>query len=143
MNIEAKNREEYFKAAGERESILRELDKLIRKATPDMKPVLAGGMKGKMLGYGTIPYKSATSRGVIDWPLVSLAAQKNYISLYICWVKDGKYIPEQYAPKLGKVSVGKSCIRFKKLEDLNLDTVKILLEEMNERYKSGEKLYGH
>lgn len=57
---------------------------------------------------------------IIDWPIVALASQKNYVSLYVCAIEDGEYLAEKYKSKLGTVSVGKSCIRFKKLEDLNL-----------------------
>lgn len=65
---------------------------------------------------------------MIDWPTVALASQKNYISLYVCAVEDGKYIAEKYRAKLGKVSVGKSCIRFKKLEDLSIPELKKVLK---------------
>jgi hypothetical protein len=44
-------------------------------------------------------------------------------------VVDGEYVAEKYKEKLGKVSVGKSCIRFKKLEDLNLETFKKVIKE--------------
>ena len=81
-----------------------------------------------MLGYGSIPYKNY-KKEIIDWPIVSLASQKNYISIYVCATEDGKYLAESYKDKLGKVSVGKSCIRFKKLEDLNLPALKELLKK--------------
>lgn len=64
-----------------------------------------------------------------DWPVISLASQKNYISVYVCSVKDGKYLAEAYSEKLGKVSTGKSCIRFKKIDDIKLDVLKELLEK--------------
>lgn len=62
------------------------------------------------------------------WPIVALASQKNYISLYVCAVKDGQYLAEKYKNELGKVSVGKSCIRFKKLTDLNLKTLEKVIK---------------
>ena len=64
----------------------------------------------------------------IDWPTVSLASQKNYISLYVCAIQNGEYIAEKYKSKLGKVSVGKSCIRFKNFEDLNLEELKKIIK---------------
>ena len=72
-----------------------------------------------MLGYGKFHYKYASGREG-DTSVIGLASQKNYISLYILAEKDGVYLAEANKEKLGKVSVGKSCIRFKKLEDLNL-----------------------
>jgi uncharacterized protein YdhG (YjbR/CyaY superfamily) len=57
--------------------------------------------------------------------LFAVASQKNYMSLY---VMDAKLINE-YLPQIGKVNVGKCCIRFKKLEHLNLEAVEQLLKE--------------
>jgi hypothetical protein len=38
--------------------------------------------------------------------------------------KTGRYLPELHADQLGKVSVGKSCIRLKRLSDVDLTTLK-------------------
>jgi hypothetical protein len=53
--------------------------------------------------------------------------------LYVCAVHNGEYLAEKHAKELGKVSVGKSCIRFKKVEDLNLPVLKkiIILAQKN------------
>jgi hypothetical protein len=69
----------------------------------------------------------------IEWPVIALANQKNYISLYICAVENGKYIAEKYKKELGKASVGRSCIRFKKIKDVNLPALKkvLLLAQKN------------
>jgi|GEM_PF-2988381 len=61
------------------------------------------------------------------WPVISLANQKNYVSLYVCAVENGQYISEKNKQELGKVSVGKSCIRFKKTADVNLPALKKIL----------------
>jgi hypothetical protein len=142
MNIDAKTREDYLSKTGEREPELRELDKLIRETAPGLEPVLFGGMTGKMLGYGMQPYKTKSMKVESEWPVVALAAQKNYISLYVCALVDGQYMAEVYQDRLGKVSCGKSCIGFRKLSDLNLDTVKEILVKINSRFENGEKLYG-
>ncbi len=80
---------------------------------------------GKEKACKYLNYKKET----IDWPVIALASQKNYISLYVCCITDGQYLAERNKKELGKVSVGKSCIRFKKLEDLNLPALKKLLKE--------------
>lgn len=102
----------------DRQEILRALDATIRKAVPRQKPK----MWSKLIGYGDYHYKYATGREG-DWFLIGLGSMKNYVSLYICAVEDGKYLAESFKQELGKVDVGKSCIRFKKLEDINLDVV--------------------
>ena len=59
-------------------------------------------------------------------PFLCLASQKNYLSLYLGCV----YGPEREKPfraawaKTGrKLDMGKSCLRFKKVEDLALDVI--------------------
>lgn len=98
----------------ERQAQLRALDKLIRKTVPKLKPHFAYNM----IGYGSVKYLNY-KKELIDWPILALASQKQHLSLYVCALEDGKYIAEKYKKDLGKVSVGKSCIRFKKMEDLD------------------------
>lgn len=141
MKIEAKNVEDYLSKAGKYESDLREVDKVIRKTAPHLEPVLTSGMASTMIGYGNMPYQAKSSKVAGEWPLVLLAAQKNYMALYLCATNDGQYVAEKYQSQLGKVSVGKSCVRFKKLEDLNLDTVKTILKDLDKRFLSGEKAF--
>lgn len=143
MKIAASTRDEYMEKAREREPILRELDALIQEAAPDLKPVVAIGMYGNMLGYGLMKYKPKSAQEETGWPLLMLGVQKNHLALYVCAVDEsGMYVAEVYGDSLGKVSVGKSCIRFKKSEDLNLAVLRKMLSSLNARYVSGEKLYG-
>jgi len=62
-------------------------------------------------------------------PFAALASQKNYISLYLMGLYTGdtpttKWFKEAWA-KSGKkkLDMGKSCIRFKKLDDIPLDLI--------------------
>ncbi|WP_405177319.1 DUF1801 domain-containing protein [Nocardia sp. NBC_01377] len=142
MSIDAAALEEFLAAAGPKAEELRELDAIIRASAPAFEPVLIGSMGASMLGYGLIPYQSKSMKKPSDWPVVSLAARKNYVSLYISALQDGRYIAEVYADRLGKVSCGKSCIRFKRLSDLDLDTVREILGDLERRFLAGEKLYG-
>lgn len=136
-------RDRYLSEVGPHEADLRALDAVIRENAPALEPVLSAGMGGVvMLGYGPIPYQTKSMKEPIDWPIVALAARKNYVSLYISAVADGKYIAETHADRLGKVDVGKSCVRFKKLADLNLDALREILADLDRRYRAGEKLYG-
>ena len=96
----------------------------IQKAAPSLKPHFAYNMPG----YGSFKYKNYKKQ-IIDWPIIALANQKNYISLYVCAVDNGQYVAEKFKHKLGKVSVGRSCVRFKKLEDLNLDALREVIKK--------------
>jgi uncharacterized protein YdhG (YjbR/CyaY superfamily) len=107
----------------ERKEMIEFLHEFIQKTVPKLKPHFAYNM----LGYGSFPYKNYKKED-ITWPVISLANQKNYVSIYVCSVDNDGYIAEQYKDKLGKVSVGKSCIRFKKLEDIDLAILKKVLQ---------------
>ncbi len=115
---------EYFQALPpDRREAMEFLDAFIRKTAPKLKPYFSYNMPG----YGAFPYRNYKNEK-IEWPVIALASQKNYISLYVCAVDKGKYIAEMHKKDLGKVSVGKSCIRFKKISDLDLDTLKKVLK---------------
>jgi uncharacterized protein DUF1801 len=98
------------------------LHRLIRKAAPKLKPFMLGGM----IGYGKYHYKSKSGREG-DWAVILLANQKNYVSLYVCAVDDGKYVAETFKKELPKASIGKSCVRIKKLADVDLKVVERMI----------------
>jgi hypothetical protein len=118
----AKTPKEYLEGLVEpRKSELKALDELIRKTAPKLKPEMISGF----LGYGKMHYKTKSGREG-EWFTIGLASQKNYISLYFCAVDGKEYLAESYKKKLPKASIGKSCVRFKKLENVDLK----ILEEM-------------
>lgn len=122
--VKATSITEYFEMLPpERSKPMKFLHTFIKKAAPSLKPNFLYNMPG----YGSFTYKNH-KKETIDWPVVALASQKNYISMYICAVDSGEYIAEKYSQELGKVNVGKSCIRFKKLEDLNLKTLEKVIQ---------------
>jgi hypothetical protein len=104
------------------------LDGLIKRVAPSLKRHFAVNM----IGYGSFKYKNY-KREIVDWPIVAVASQKNYISVYVCSIVDGRYVAEMFKDKLGKVSVGKSCIRFKKLDDVNLDGLGKIIGQAKEK----------
>lgn len=122
--IKPKTVEEYIEAVPQdRKEAILILHDFIQKISPKFKPDLAYNM----LGYGEFPYVNYKKEH-ITWPIVALANQKNYISVYVCALDKGVYLAEKYKDELGKVSVGKSCIRFKKIADINLDTLGTVLK---------------
>lgn len=119
----AKTVKEYLEALPEeRRKPVEFLHKFIQDTVPSLKPNFVYNMPG----YGSFKYKNH-KKEILEWPTIALASQKNYISIYVCAVENGEYIAEKYKNELGKVSVGKSCIRIKKLEDVNLEMLKKVL----------------
>ena len=116
--VKAKSVKEYFDMLSpERRTPMEFLHKFIQKVAPSLKVNFIYNMPG----YGSFKYKNH-KKEILDWPIIALASQKNYMSIYVCAIDGNEYIAEKYARDLGRVSVGRSCIRFKKLEDLNLKT---------------------
>jgi uncharacterized protein YdhG (YjbR/CyaY superfamily) len=115
--------DEYIENADEpRRSDLRALDELVRSSVPELKPTMEFGMPG----YGTYHYRYASGKEG-DWMLIGFANNKQYISLYVtCVTEDGKHLAESYQPKLPKASIGRSCIRFKRLSDVDTEVLSTL-----------------
>jgi len=108
--------EAWFDSAGPRGEELRRVDALVTAAAPGIDRQLVPMGSSAMLGYGMMPYKPKSATETTMWPLIALAAQKRHLSLYVCAVVDGAYLAESRAAELGKVSCGKSCIRFTSLD---------------------------
>ena len=88
------------------------------------------------ISYGMIGYvvpKSIYPNGYhcdtkLPLPFINLASQKNYIALYHMGLYSNKTLLEWFVgeyPKYSKrkLDVGKSCIRFKKMEDIPYDLI--------------------
>jgi Domain of unknown function (DU1801) len=99
-----------------RRTDIRELDELIRKNAPKLDPHISTGM----LAYGHYHYRSKSGREG-DWFHIGLASNKNYISLYVMATdpKGGGYLAESYKDRLPKANIGRSCVRFRHLSDVD------------------------
>lgn len=123
--LKAKNPRDYISQLEEpRKSDIAALDRLIRKAAPKLKPLIFSGM----LGYGPFHYKYPSGREG-DWVKIALASNKSYISLYCCAADERGYVAERFRERLPAASIGKSCVRFKRLSDLDTSELTALIRE--------------
>jgi hypothetical protein len=107
--------DEYIASLEEpRKSEIQRLDRIIREVAPELEPGFGSGM----LGYGLFHYEYATGREG-DAYKIGLSSRKDYISLYCLATNAGGYVAEQYKERLPKASIGKSCVRFKRVDDLD------------------------
>lgn len=121
----AKTPEEYLAQVDEgRRADVAALDRLIRKAAPKLEPVVQNGV----LGYGPFHYKYASGREG-DACRLSIASNAQYISLYVLATDGEQYVAEKYKEQLPKAKIGKSCVRFKKLADLDAKALEALIKE--------------
>ena len=71
-------------------------------------------------------------RPLVTWPIVGLALQKNYISLYTSVVKDGAPITDGYKGMLGGLRAGRGNFSFVTAGQLNQDAVVGLLRDIDQ-----------
>ena len=114
----------------------REIVTQVHQVVTDAVPDLEVRMWKSFIGYGTYHYRYASGREG-DWFPIGLTNNKGYVSLYFCAAEDDGYLAEKNEARLGKVSVGKSCVRFKKVEDLNLGVVAELSQRAAALSKAG------
>ena len=133
--------EAWFDAAGPRAEELRRVDELVMTAAPGIDRQLVPMGSGAMLGYGLMPYKPKSAKESTMWPLIALAAQKRHISLYVCAVVDGEYIAEARAQRLGKVSCGRSCIRFSSLDAVDAGELSAVVRDAVAATAAGDNAY--
>lgn len=111
QHTKAKTPGEYIAQLEEpRRSEIQQLHDLIITTVPSCTPTMEFGM----LGYGRYHYKYASGREG-DWFIIGLASQKHYISLYVSYS-----VADQFRHQLPKADIGKACIRFKHLADVDL-----------------------
>lgn len=75
-----------------------------------------------IVGFGLYHYKYASGREA-DWFMIGFSPRKQNLTLYVLpgveWFSD-------LQPRLGKHTVGKSCLYIKKLEDVDLNVLREL-----------------
>jgi hypothetical protein len=128
MQSKAATVEQYLAELPEdRRATLSKVRQVIRKNLPKG---VAEGMSYGMIGY-FVPHKIYPPGYHCDpkQPLhyASLGAQKNHMSLHLmCFYMNADlqaWLQERFKASGKKLDMGKSCIRFKKLDDLPLDVI--------------------
>jgi len=113
----AKNVDTYLAGLDEsRRKALAVLRKLILETVPGVQESMRYRMPTYDLG---------------DTGVCAMASQKQYISLYL----DPPHV-EAHRAEFAGLNVGKSCVRFRRLEQLPLDTVRTILKETVARGES-------
>jgi hypothetical protein len=127
---------EYLKQLPEdRRTIISKVRSVIRKNLPKG---FAEQMSYGMIGY-VVPHKLYPAGYHCDpkqpLPFACLGSQKNHMSLYLMSVYGDPalagWMKEQFQARGKKLDMGKSCIRFKTLDDLPLDVIGEVLSRVS------------
>ena len=127
MQSKAQTVNDYLAALpDDRRAAIEGVRKVIRKNLPKG---YEEGMQYGMIGYH-VPHKLYPPGYHCDpkqpLPFAALASQKNYMSVYLmCYMdeKMDKWLRAAWAKSGKKLDMGKSCIRFKKVDDLALEVI--------------------
>ncbi len=136
MRIEASSVEDYVsKVPDERKEVISKLRQVIASNLPEgFIEQMSYGMPGYVVPHSIYPggYHCDPK---LPLPFASFASQKNFVALYHMGLYANeelmKWFTEEY-PKhcQRKLDMGKSCIRFKKMDDIPYDLIGELMSRM-------------
>ena len=110
-------------------SDMQALHQLIRQVMPGCRVWFSDGknsdnktVSNPAIGYGlrTIHYADGKTKAFYQ---IGISANTAGISVYILGIDDKNYLAQTYGQQLGKASVSGYCIKFKRLNDINTDTL--------------------
>jgi hypothetical protein len=129
MNIKEQIKEYITSQPEPKRSDMQALHRIILQIMPACKLWFMDGKNSENktvsnpnIGYGayTIKYADGKTR---EFYQIGISANTTGISVYILGLQDKKYLSQTYGKKLGKASVSGYCIKFKTLEDINIDVL--------------------
>jgi hypothetical protein len=128
MQSKAKTVKEYFASLPEdrRKALLAVRDVILKNIDPTYEEGMGYGMPGWFVPHSVYPpgYHCDPKQPL---PYASMASQKNHMALYLMGIYghsgEDKWFRDAWAKTGKKLDMGKSCIRFKKVEDLALDVI--------------------
>lgn len=136
MQYEANTPDEYIaQVPEERQAIMQKLRKIIKNNLPKE---FEEGMNYKMIGY-YVPHsiypKGYHCDASLPLPFMNIASQKNSINLYHSGIYAKKELYDWFVAQYPnhskrKLDMGKSCIRFKKIEEIPFDLIAELCRKM-------------
>lgn len=128
MQSNAQTVEEYLvELPTDRQEVVRAVRQVVLDHLPaGYEEIMQYGMIGYVVPLTLYP-QGYLSNPATPVPYAGLASQKNYVSLYLMSIygdPDAEtWFREVYQASGKKLSMGKSCVRFKRVEDVPLDVI--------------------
>ncbi|SDS52836.1 protein of unknown function (DU1801) [Polaribacter sp. KT25b] len=129
MTYEANTPEEYIaQLPDDRKIVIEKLRKIIKKNLPKG---FEEGVNYKMLGY-YVPHSKYPEgyhcNPKLPLPFINIASQKNSVNLYHMGIYADKELLDWFVSEYPKhckrkLDMGKSCIRFKKMDEIPFDLI--------------------
>jgi hypothetical protein len=136
FKVEAASVEDYLDFDPARRADLAAFDALMAARAPRLEryfhagtPAGEAGMRFKMISYGRFRYPAA-SGVLVAWPVVGLALQKNYISVYLSVSKADAPVLAGYAAALNALRSGRNNFSLQRLGDVDRPVLEALIAEV-------------
>lgn len=137
MQIKANNPEEYIaQLPEERILYFNKLRKIILENIPKgFEEQMSYGMIGYVVPKSTYP-AGYHCNPTLPLPFVNIASQKNFIALYHMGIYANPALLDWFVSEYPKhckrkLDMGKSCIRFKKAEEIPFELIATLMQKMS------------
>ncbi len=130
----------------DRKTAIEKLRKVIKKNLPKgFKEEMSYGMIGYVVPHNLYP-PGYHCNPALPLPFLNIASQKNFVAVYHMGLYNDKalfewFTAEYAALNLGKLDIGKSCSRYKKMETIPYELIgelctKISVKDWIERYEA-------
>jgi uncharacterized protein YdhG (YjbR/CyaY superfamily) len=136
MTSKANSPKEYVQELPEeRKAIIQKLRKTILDNLPDgFEETMSYGMIGYVIPHSAYP-KAYHCTPKLPLPFINIASQKNFVALYHMGIYADKDLLNWFTSAYKKISgrklnIGKSCIRFKKTEDIPYNLIAELVSKI-------------
>ena len=136
MQSDFKTPQEYLDSLPEdRKVAVEKLRKIIKLNLPEgFQEEMSYGMLGYVVPHSIYP-KGYHCKPNLPLPFMNIASQKNFIALYHMGIYANPellnwFVAEYYKQVKSKIDMGKSCIRFKKMEDIPYELIGELASKM-------------
>ena len=137
MTIKARTIAEYVKQIPEdRQQVFEKLSSILRETLPPgFEECLSYGMPAFSVPHSLYP-KGYHVSPKVALPFISIASQKNFIAFYHMGLyatpELNSWWQEEY-PKYSKrkLDMGKSCVRFKKMDDIPFELIQELAQKVS------------
>jgi len=135
INIHEQIRKYVFSQPEPKRTELETLHTRILKLLPNCKLWFLDGKddKGKTvsnpnIGFGlqTLKYADGKTK---EFYQIGISANTTGISVYIIGINDKTYLSKTYGKKLGKASATGYCIKFRKLNDINIEMLEAAIRD--------------
>ena len=137
MQSKATTPEQYLSELPEdRKEAMLKLRKVIKDNLPKgFEEQMSYGMLGYVVPHSIYP-NGYHCNPKLPLPFINLASQKNFIALYHMGIYADKNLLDWFVAEYPKhvktkIDMGKSCLRFKKMEDIPFDLIGELVTKMS------------